>query len=331
MNELRARLDAAGCFAPAPLYQSLHIVLVVVVYASAYVALLLAPAMGIRLLALAALAFCSVQAGFIAHEAGHGALTRRRWLADWLGRLLMTFLTALCYSHFQKIHRCHHARCNERDADIDMHSGVFSLYPEAVGEKRSAVTRFITRHQAYLIWPLVSLQGLTLKIDSLMTLRENPRATRTDQLLLVLHFLLWFGPPIFFIGPGAALVNYLLMTWMIGPYLGSVFIFNHVGTHVVAPDERLPRLRQILLTTRNLGDSRFADLYFGGINSHIEHHLFPTIPSARLRKARSVVKQYCRRHGLVYRETTWWGAVREVFDYLKTVSRQACSARGALQ
>ena len=337
MNELRSRLDAAGCFAPAPLYQSLHILLVVVVYASAYAALLFAPAMGWRALALAALAFCCVQAGFVAHEAGHGALTRRRWLADCLGRFLMTFLTALCYAHFQKIHRCHHARCNERDADIDLRSGVFSLYPEAVGEKRSAVTRFITRYQAYLIWPLVSLQGLTLKIDSLMTLKENPRATRADQLLLALHFLLWFGPPVWIVGPAPALANYLLMTWMIGPYLGSVFIVNHVGTHIVAPDERLPRLRQILLTTRNLGDTRLADFICGGINSHIEHHLFPTIPSARLRKARSIVKQHCLRHGLVYRESTWWGAVREVFDYLTAVSRQACTAqatrtpRGVLQ
>lgn len=326
MTELVSRLTAAGCFAPALVYQSMHILLVVAVYASAYAALLFEPAIGLRMLALVALAFCCVQAGFIAHEAGHGALTRRRWLAELLGQFLMTFLTALCYSHFQKIHKCHHSRCNERDADIDLHSGAFSLYPEAVCEKRSAVTRFITRYQAYLIWPLVSLQGLTLKIDSLMTIKENPRATRIDQLLVLLHFLLWIGPPTWFIGLGQALVNYLLMTWLIGPYLGSMFIINHVGTHIVEPNERRPRLIQILLTTRNVGDTRLADVLFGGINNHIEHHLFPTIPSARLHRARSIVKKYCRRRALAYHETTWTRAVAEVFVYLKAISRQACAA-----
>ena len=327
MTELRSRLETAGCFEPALVRQSAHMLAVLALYAGAYTVLLLGPGIVTRLLMLILLAFCSVQAGFIGHEACHGALNRHRWLAELIGQVYMTFLTALCHAHFQKIHRRHHSRCNERGADVDLESNVFSLYREAVDEKRSWIARFITRHQALLIWPLVSLQGFTLKMDSVGTLRADPRSTRADQMMLFLHCFLWIGPPVYFLGPGAALINYVLMTWMLGPYLGTIFIVNHVGTRVVDPDERIPRLERILTTTRNLGDTRTSDVFFGGLNSHIEHHLFPTIASARLPRARAIVRTYCRERRLPYRETTWLGAAKEVCRYLGEIARGEIPAR----
>jgi hypothetical protein len=76
------------------------------------------------------------------------------------------------------------SHCNERDRDIDMQSDIFSLYPEANLKNTSRIERFISRYQAYLIWPLVSLQGFSLKVDSIQTLRRNPRNTRVDQVVL---------------------------------------------------------------------------------------------------------------------------------------------------
>ncbi|WP_456302861.1 fatty acid desaturase [Streptomyces tendae] len=41
----------------------------------------------------------------------------------------------------------------------------------------------------------------------------------------------------------------------------------------------------------------FSDLAFGGLNHQIEHHLFTSMPSPDLRKARTIVRQYCRELG----------------------------------
>ena len=322
-RELRKRLRKAGCFAPAPIQQVLHMILIVLIYSGAYWLLLSHPDWWQRLAALLTLAFASVQAGFIAHEAGHGAISRRRWVADAIGQFFNTFLTALCYSHFQKIHRCHHAHCNEQERDIDMQSNLFSLYPESVENKTSFFARLVTRYQSWLIWPLVSLQGFTLKIDSLDTLRQNPGGTRTDQILLLAHVLLWFGLPVYALGFADALINYLLMTWFIGPYLGTIFLVNHIGTHVVGPEDKLSPFMQRLVTTRNLGDSRLEDFLFGGLNNHIEHHLYSTIPSARLHKARKVTREFCRQHELCYQEMSWRTAAGQVATYLRQVSAHA--------
>jgi fatty acid desaturase len=246
-------------------------------------------------------------------------------LIDLICQIFNTFLTALCYSHFQRIHKCHHAHTNEMDKDVDAQSGIFSLYPEAVAGKQGAVGRFVTRHQHWLIWPLVSLQGFSLKFDSLHTLSELPRKTRIDQFALVLHLLLWFGIPVYALGLLPAVVNYLLMTWLTGPYLGSIFLPNNLGMYYLKPGERMPYLHQQLITTRNLGTSKLSDVLFGGLNHHIEHHLFPTVSMYKLRVARRITEHFCQVHKLPYTQMSWFQAMVEIFVHLRRVARIATS------
>jgi fatty acid desaturase len=312
-------LSNAGCFRPVPLRSAAYGVFILAGYAAAYAALLTDPGLAARALAIAALAFISVQAGFLAHEAVHGALTRNRFVTGFVGQIFNTLLTALCYSYFCHIHRRHHPHCNNRLRDPDMQSEVFSMYAQSALEKRG-LGALVSRHQSVLIWILVWLQGFTLKIDSLQFLARNRRATRVDQVMMLLHFALWFVPPVMALGFATALTNYLLMTLLIGPYLGTVFLVNHIGTRVIEPDEAISFFEQELTVTRNLGASRLDDFLFGGLNNHIEHHLFPSMPTAGLRRARVITREFCRRYGLVYREMSWLAAAREVTAHFKAIS-----------
>jgi fatty acid desaturase len=316
---LVGQLSAAGCFRPARLRSAVYGVVMLACYAAGYAILLSDPGPAARALAILGLAFVSVQAGFLAHEAGHGAITRNRHAAACIGQIFNTLLTALCYSYFSHIHRRHHPHCNEPARDPDMQSEFFSMYVESARQKRG-LGRLISRHQALLIWILVALQGFTLKIDSLQFLRRNPRATRVDQTVVLLHFALWFVPPVLVLGFPAALLNYGLMTLLIGPYLGTIFLVNHIGTRVIEPGESISFFEQEITVTRNLGSSRLHDLLFGGLNNHIEHHLFPAMPTARLRGARRITRDFCRRHGVAYREVSWFAAAREVAAHFRAMS-----------
>lgn len=318
-RSLIRQLSSVGCFEPAPLRSAVYGAFILAGYAACYAALLTDPAAGWRALAILGLAFFSVHGGFLAHEAGHGALTRNRLVARAVGQVFNTLLTALCASYFSHIHRRHHPHCNDRARDPDMQSEFFSLYPESARQKRG-LGGLISRHQAVLIWILVSLQGFTLKVDSLKFLAANRRATRGDQAMLVLHFALWFVAPVLVLGLPAALLNYTLMTWAIGPYLGTIFLVNHIGTRVVEPGEAISHFERELTVTRNLGSSRLSDFLFGGLNNHIEHHLFPSMPTARLRLARVVTRDFCRWHDLPYREMSWLDAAREVTAHFRAMS-----------
>jgi fatty acid desaturase len=316
---LIGELASAGCFRRAPVRTAIYGAFVLGSYAAAYAVLLGGPGLAARVLAIVMLAFASVHAGFIAHEAGHGAITRNRRLAAVIGQVFNTLLTALSYAHFSDIHRKHHPHCNDRARDPDMQSEFFSLYPDSAREK-SGFGRLISRHQAVLIWILVWLQGFTLKIDSVRHLRRNPAGTRVDQVVMALHFALWFVPPVAMLGFGDALLNYALMTLLIGPYLGTIFLVNHIGTRVVEPDEALPFFVQEISVTRNLGSTRLHDFVFGGLNNHIEHHLFPAMPTARLRAARVITRDFCRRHDIPYQEMSWFEAARAVARHFKAMS-----------
>lgn len=316
---LTIELSAAGCFRPAIARTVIFGLFILGTYGAAYALLLTTPPPAARLAAIILLAFCSVQAGFLAHEAGHGAITRSRRITAAIGQVFNTLLTGLSYSYFQHIHRRHHPHCNERERDPDMQSGWFSMYRQSA-ERKSGAGCMVSRYQHYLIWVLVWLQGYTLKYDSVAFLRSHPRATRVDQLMLGLHVAIWFGPPVMVLGLPGALYNYALMTLLIGPYLGTIFLVNHIGTRVVEPHENPGHFIQEISTTRNLGASRLHDFLFGGLNNHIEHHLFPAMPTARLRIARPITREFCRRHGIEYRESTWFDAARGVFRHFRAMS-----------
>src|SRR5437660_545629 len=102
---LVAELSRAGCFRPASGRCAAYAAFVIGGYSAVYIALLAAPSAPWRLAAILAGAFFTMHAGFLAHEAGHGAVTANRRLADLLGQLFHTLLTALSYSYFQHIHR----------------------------------------------------------------------------------------------------------------------------------------------------------------------------------------------------------------------------------
>ena len=316
---LIAELSAAGCFCPATARTVVYGAFILACYAAGYATLLTGPCLAVRALAIVTLAFISVHAGFVAHEAGHGAITRDRRVAALVGQLFDTLLAGLSYSYFRHIHCLHHPHCNDRGSDPDMQSEFVSMYRQSALSK-TGFGRLISRHQAVLIWILIGLQGFTLKIDSLQHLRRNPHTTRVDQGVLLLHFALWFVPPVLALGFADALLNYVLMTLLIGPYLGAIFLVNHIGNRVIEPDEPISFFMQEISVTRNLGMSRLADFIFGGLNNHIEHHLFPSMPTARLRSARRITRVFCRQHAIVYREMSWFAAAREVTRHFRAMS-----------
>jgi fatty acid desaturase len=316
---LRQELEAAGCF-EAPRGRALGAMLAVAtVYAAGYACLLGDPDWPLRLLACVVVTLAAVQAGLIAHEAGHRPITRRRRLATLFH---MTLLGGVADAFFQDTHRRHHPVVNDPARDPDMQSALFSLCPESVRSK-GRIGRRITAAQGYLVWLFVNLQAFSLKLDGVCLLLRRLRSTRTDQLVFGLHLVLWFGAPTVAIGFWETLLNYAVWTWLGGPYLAAIFYVNHVGTAVVGDDERTSFLQRQLATSRNVGTGRLSNVLFGGLNHHIEHHLFPAIPTCKLRVARPITRAFCRRHGLPYRETSWPCAVREVLHHLHAMAALA--------
>jgi fatty acid desaturase len=110
---------------------------------------------------------------------------------------------------------------------------------------------------------------------------------------------------------------------MLGIGLGAVFAPNHKGMPVYRSDAELDWLHRQVLTARNIRSGRLIDFLFGGLNYQIEHHLFPTMPRANLRRVRPIVREYCAEYGIPYCEVSLRASYREVARFLGDVSRRA--------
>ncbi len=60
----------------------------------------------------------------------------------------------------------------------------------------------------------------------------------------------------------------------------------------------------------------------GGLDFHIEHHLFPQLPPSHLRRIAPQVRAACEEHGVTYRVTSWPTAFGRSIDRLLVLSHE---------
>jgi fatty acid desaturase len=98
--------------------------------------------------------------------------------------------------------------------------------------------------------------------------------------------------------------------------MGCSFAPNHKGMPTIAPGHKIDFLRRQVLTSRNVRGGWFTDLFLGGLNYQVEHHLFPNMPRANLCEAQAVVRAHCAAHAITYTETSLFGSYAIVLRHL---------------
>jgi fatty acid desaturase len=324
-QELRQRLAAAGCFAPARWPYAWRMAVLLGGYVALVGYLMQGPAPAGRLGACLALGVVHTLCNFLGHDLSHGAVSKRRGATEVAGQVFNSLLTGFSFRYFRRSHTLHHYHCNEEGRDPDTLSALWSVNAHGVRKKRGA-GRAITRMQHLVIPFLYVLWAFALKAQGLAYALRNPRKAAPDLAMLALHFGGWAWLGSATIGLGAAALDYALMTAVVGVYLGVIFPVSHVGAASLpaARADTCSFLEQQLLTTRNVTSTPARDALFMGLNSQIEHHLFPWMPSMRLAAARPVVRRFCQERGLPYEER---GHVEATLLVMRHLAALAASAR----
>ncbi len=123
--------------------------------------------------------------------------------------------------------------------------------------------------------------------------------------------------PFLILSPLRAVLFIALSQALFGFYLGASFLTNHVGMPILGGDDELGFLRRQVLTSRNLSGRSVTGFLFGGLDTQIEHHLFPSMPRANLRRAREVVRPFCAERRIAYAEQSPWRAYGAVLHHLR--------------
>ncbi|WP_350274461.1 acyl-CoA desaturase [Kribbella sp. HUAS MG21] len=248
------------------------------------------------------LGILTTRAAFFGHDAGHQQIASSRKLHDWIGRLHGNLLLGMSYAWWNDKHNRHHANPNHTDKDPDVGEGVLVwTLEQAAGRK--GLEGWLSRNQARIFFPLLTLEGFNLKVSSIRFLLARRRTEKVELGLMAAHLVLYFTALFLILSPAQALVFALIHHMVFGLHLGSVFAPNHKGMEMPDADSDWGHLEKQVLTSRNVNGGLVTDWMMGGLNYQIEHHLFPSMPRANLRFAQPIVRAYCERIGMPYVST----------------------------
>jgi fatty acid desaturase len=275
---------------------------------------------GWQLLNAAFFALVFTQMGFIVHDSGHHQIFEAGWKNDLIGILHADLLLGFSYMRWVTTHNMHHSYPNQIGADPDTDFPTLAL-TESQADQKQGIWRWAARYQAYFFFPMLLLEAMNLKVDCVRFLiRSEVRYRKTEFACLLVHFVLYLGLIFHCLHPAQAIVFIIIHQALFGFYLSMVIAPNHIGMPILEENVHLDFLSRQVLTTRNLRRHVLTDYLFGPLCCQIEHHLFPTIPLSKLRKAQKVVRPYCESHGLAYYETGPLQSYREIVSFLHHVS-----------
>lgn len=277
-----------------------------------------------QLLIAGALGVIFTQFAFLAHEAAHRQIFASGRLNDTWGRIVAVFVVGLSYSWWMNKHTRHHAQPNVQGKDPDIAKDTISFVEEDARESRGLV-RLITRKQGYLFFPLLTLEGLNLHKYTVQTLlgKAQVKGRWVELSLFVARTALYLSVLFWLMPPWMALAFLGVQLAVFGVYMGASFAPNHKGMPVLPHDTKVDFLRRQVLTSRNVTGGWFMDMFMGGLNHQIEHHLFPSMARPQLRHSRRFVQEYCRDHGIPYTQTTLMRSYGIVIAYLNRVGLAA--------
>lgn len=320
-TELSQQIKAAGLLDMRPGYYAWRLTLNTLLLGAGLAAFFLLGDSWYQLLIAVYLAFCGVQSGFMAHEAGHKAMFRGKRAATVVGLIHANLVNGISYGWWVNHHNRHHSHPNHIDRDPDIARRTAIFHPKQYAN-RTRRQQFIVRHQAVLFFLLLVLETYKIQKTAFVAIRAGlVKRPVLETFLLLARIVVFVTALLLVLSPVKAVVFLLVHQALSGIYLGMAFAPNHKGMPVRdGEEETLSWLERQVLTSRNVRPSPITDFLYGGLNYQIEHHLFPAMPQGNLGRCRAIVRPYCDARGLHYQEVGFWASCREIASHLHEVS-----------
>lgn len=267
------------------------------------------------------LAAVFAQIAFLGHDAGHKQIFASRRANYLYGMIVGNLGIGLSIGWWTSNHNRHHAHPNTEGADPDV-MGILAHSGERA-RAGTGIRRLIFRYQAWLFFPMLLLEGGSLHYASVRAVFRWPIPNRVwEGALLAAHGVGYLSAVFLVLSPGKALAFIVVQQGLFGLYMGCTFAPNHKGMEVLPEGDNTDFLRRQVLTSRNVRGGFLVDTVLGGLNYQIEHHLFPSMPRANLRRAQPMVAQFCADIGVPYCETSLVESYVQALSHLNDVGRQ---------
>ena len=323
--QLSRQIKEAGLLELRSAYYVWKITFTVAALAAGWTAFIVVGDSWWQLAVAAFLAVVFTQIGFLGHDAGHRQIFGTRRASYVVGVLLGNLGIGLSYGWWVGKHNRHHAHPNQEDADPDIAVGALA-FTAAQARASRGLARLAFRYQAYLFFPLLLLEAVSLHVASGQALSRRARHRPWESVLLIIHFAGYLTAVFLVLAPVKAVVFIIVQQGLFGLYLGCSFAPNHKGMPILDAADRSDFLRRQVLTSRNVRGNWLTDFALGGLNYQIEHHLFPSMPRPNLRCSQTIIEAFCQQHDVSYCQTSLAGSYAQALRHLNSVGRPAPGA-----
>ncbi len=257
------------------------------------------------------------RAVFLSHDLLHRQIFKSKTISKRMTLPFSNLLLGMSASWWDWKHNVNHhtyTNCTTKDPDITALNGIFM--------DQQGNNRLVARFPHLIFWTALMFMYPAFVAQSLKYMMVN---RKYDELLLfALHIPLFYGSLFYLLPTMDALIVFFTLYVTLGVWLSLGFITNHLGCPVVSEEEyqKLSWLELQVSTSRNLKSNIFVHWFFGGLDTQIEHHLYPKAPRFNLLKAVKITQDFCKKHDIYYHETSVIAAFVEIDRTIKQNSRK---------
>jgi linoleoyl-CoA desaturase len=271
----------------------------------------------------------------IQHDAGHNAYSSSRRINK-LMAMTLDLIGGSSYVWHYKHSVVHHTYVNITGYDTDIDIGIFGrLSPH---QKR----RWFHRWQHFYLWPLYGLLAIKWQcIDDFRYVitggiekHRLPRPLRGDLFRFIAGKTFFFGwvflIPLLLHPVGVVFFYYSIAALALGVTISAVFQLPHcVGeSEFPLPDPATGRItspwaeHQARVTLDFDKQNHLITWLLGGLNYHLEHHLFPMICHTHYPLISPIVEKTCKEFNVRYEShMTLWHGLRSHYRWLRTMGK----------
>lgn len=262
------------------------------------------------------------QCGFLMHDTMHTQVTRMRKYDHFLGTVTGTVCVGMSGTWWRDEHFLHHSLTNvvdyaEEFADPQMWETVWAQNEKLFPYFQTLFQLITIRVQHITFLPICVFFGrIAIVIDGFTTERHwyewLAGALHWSWVLLLLSLTTsWREAAILYataaVGEGVLHIQ-LLISHYAKPF------------QVKSDMHEMEFCRFQAEANINIANPVWLDWFHGGLNLHLEHHLFPRLPRHNLRRAQPYVRRTCEQVGIEYDECTWFEAVQRTLAQLRKMS-----------
>ncbi len=308
-DELKAEVKSAGLLNRVPLRGSVEMAAVVVSLLVAYATM---PMWNPFLLGLF-MTLVFTRAVFVSHDILHLQYFKDKKLSFRLSYLYSAIILSNSSSWWDFKHNVnHHTWCNvvEKDEDIRALDGAFT--PNNKGN-----SPFIKKYKHIIFWGAMFFMYPAFIAQSYKFVLK--RKLYGEFALMMLHWPIIWGPIFYTLPFSSAITVFMTLYITLSAWLAFGFITNHLGCEVFDLEEgrELSWMEMQMRGSRSLKGGKFIHWFYGGLNTQIEHHLFPKAPRFNLLKVQKLTRDFAKKHNMHYFETTPFEAYAQINQALK--------------